>query len=200
MFVNHEPLRARALELGLLMAIVLLPVGVAVATPRAAAAQEPPEMSDDNLIPVPGARPQAARMRGQIPCERIISKVDQNLRPLKGRAANVESQKGREATVAMVARQLGTTQMWVAQCMRAYGRRVPANLENVQNEDMVEEFEDQEPEESASEDLTEPGARERNASMDENSQDRQTLRAENPDQPAQEKETVMHLQPENAEQ
>jgi len=83
--------------------------------------------------------------------------------------------------------------------MRAYGRRVPANLENTQNEDVVEEFEEQEPEESATEDLTEPGARERDSLADENSQDRQRLRADNSAQTGQEKETVLHLRPENTE-
>ncbi len=165
---------------------------------RSLAAQELPEVSD-NLVPVPGATPRAARMRGQVPCEEIISSLDRSARPLKGRAAAVESQKGREATVAMIAKHLGTTQMWVAQCMRAYGRRVPANLENTQNEDVVEEFEEQEPEESATEDLTEPGARERDSLADENSQDRQRLRADNSAQTGQEKETVLHLRPENTE-
>jgi hypothetical protein len=157
-------------------------------------------MSDTNVVPVPGATPRAARMRGQVPCERVISNLDRNMRPLKGRAANVESQKGREATIAMIAKHLGTTQLWVAQCMRAYGRRVPANLENVQNEEVVEDFEEQEPEESAAEDLTEPGARERDALADENSQDRQRLRADNAAQTGQEKESVLRLRPQSSEE
>ena len=93
----------------------------------------------------------------------------------------------------------GRSEEIVGKAMRAYGRRVPANLENTQNEDVVEEFEEQEPEESATEDLTEPGARERDSLADENSQDRQRLRADNSAQTGQEKETVLHLRPENTE-
>jgi len=99
----------------------------------------------------------------------------------------------------MVAKQMGTTQMWVAQCMRAYGRRVPANLENVQNENTVEDFEDQEPEESASEDVSEPGARERDPLADENSRDRAALRADGAAQPTPEKERVFKIRPRSAD-
>lgn len=177
------------------MRIVLVAAAVAVMFGLAATAQEPPELQGADLVPVPGATPQAARLHGQVPCEQIISRLNRTARPLKGRASQVESQKEREATVAMIAKQTGTTQLWVAQCMRAYGRRVPANLENVQNEDVVEDFEEQDPEESASEDLSEPGARERDPLADENSRDRARLRADNATQPPPEKERVLKLRP-----
>lgn len=168
--------------------------------PHTAAAQAAPQAAGNNVVPVPGATPRAARLHGQVPCEQVISRLDRNTRPLKGRAANVEAQKGRQATVAAIAKRLGTTQLWVAQCMRAYGRRVPANLQDVQNEDVIEEFEEQEPEESATEDLAEPGARERDALADENSQDRQRLRADDASKTGREKERVLKLRPESTEE
>ena len=196
--MNRTSLLARAVRLGLPTGILLVAVGGAVLTPRTSAAQYPLEAPGNNVVPVPGATPQAARMRGQVPCEQIISSLNRNTRPLTGRASTVETEKEREATVAMIAKRNGTTQLWVAQCMRAYGRRVPMNLENVQNEDVVEQFEDQEPEESAAEDLSEPGARERDLVADENSQDRQRIRADNANESAPEKERVLRLRPDSS--
>jgi len=194
--VTRAPLWDWVIRAGLSVAIV----GIAVVGVSTAQAQEPPELSGNSLVPVPGATPQAARKHGQVPCEQIISRLNRATQATKGRAATVESQKARQETVASVAKQEGTTQLWVAQCMRAYGRRVPENLENMQNEDVVEEFEEQEPEESASEDVSEPGAHERASLADENSQDRKELRADNPNQGTQEKETQLKLHLNNGEQ
>jgi hypothetical protein len=194
--VNRKLLLAKACRPGTLLGlgvIVLLAVGTTVMTTRPSTAQYPMDTTENPVVPVPGATPHAARLRGQVPCEQIISNLDRNTRPVKGRAANTEGQKQRAATVAMLAKRMGTTQLWVTQCMRAYGRRVPAVLENVQNEDVVEEFEEQEPEESAADDLSEPGGRERDPIRDENSQDRQRLRAENPTPAGEERERVLHV-------
>ena len=182
------------------IARLVLPVGIWLLTagggvvPQLAAAQDSQEAPGRNLVPVPGAAQQAARMRGRIPCAQVISRLDRNLRAERGRPANVEDPKERAATVATIAKQTGTTRLWVAQCMRAYGRRVPPSLEGFQNEDLVEEFEEQESEESGTEDLTEPGGRERNPISDENSQDRQRIRAADPNW--QQKETLLrpHLE------
>lgn len=190
--------RAWPFRLGLPLGILLITMGGALVGPWMAAAQYPRKPLGNSVVPVPGATPQAARLRGQVPCEEIISRLDRNLRAEKGHAATVEDQRARAGTVATIAKRVGTTQLWVAQCMRAYGRRVPASLENVQNEDVVEQFEEQEPEESEPEDLTEPGARERNPLEDENSQDRSRLRADNPNNqptPGKEKESVLRLRP-----
>lgn len=50
-----------------------------------------------------------------------------------------------------------------------------ANVANVLDPDEVEQFEEQEPEESAPEDLLEPGVRERNTHYDENPTDRHEM-------------------------
>jgi hypothetical protein len=151
----------------------------------AAAAQSPSEIGN-NVVPVPGATPHAARLRGPVPCDQVIARLDHNLRIETGRQAKVPGDKERADSIDHVARRLGTTQLWVTQCMRAYGRRLPAALDNVQDpEDLIEDLEAEEPEESAPEDLEEPGARARNPLVDDNRQDRQEIGPENRQEKAQ---------------
>jgi len=151
---------------------------------------EPPLEEEGAGVPLPGATPRAARLRGPVPCEEIIAHVDHE------RA----SQKGGAVNLAVMARQLGTTEPWTARCLLAYGRRVPRSSEAVQDEDQLEKFEEQEPEETAPEDVEEPGAHERDEVRDENSQDRRELHVDNPLKPAPEKERALRDRPESPEE
>ena len=168
---RHQPLRA--FRLG----IVPLAVGATAIMLRTAAAQLPPQSSSDNPVPVRGATPQAARLRGRISCESIISQLNQDVsRGSKGTFAKLAPEKRLENIIADIAQKLGTTRMWVVRCMQVYGRRLPASIVNVQDDYALEELEEQEPEESAPEDLPEPGERERDTLGEENSADRQGLK------------------------
>src|SRR5262249_23184777 len=87
----------------------------------------------------------------RVPCARVVMRVTQEETVQKGRAANL----------SILARQLGTSRLWVERCMLAYGRQ-PAHieLENAEErEDALEKLEEEEPEERSVEDVEEPGAR-----------------------------------------
>jgi hypothetical protein len=132
-----------------------------------------------------GSAARPVRKRGRVPCEEVVSKLDQEASVRKGQSANLK----------VLALGLGTTVPWVAHCMEAYGRRVPTAFENIDSEDEVEQFEEEEVEETAPEDVEEPGAREQREEANENSQDRRELHVDNPNKPAQEKEQVLHAHP-----
>jgi hypothetical protein len=89
----------------------------------------------------------------RISCERVISKIDQQVRRTNGQPADM----------SQVARQLGTHVIWVEHCMLAYGRRPkrPGYESAEARDERLEALEADEPEESGPEDVEEPGARER---------------------------------------
>jgi len=184
--VKQQPSPARDVRFGLSVSLLVVFTAAVVISGMAPAQDtldRAPGQRYSDLVPVPGATPLAARERGRVPCEEIVSAVDHHFRADKALAANV----------AVIAKRLGTTQLWVGHCMLVYGRRVPEALENEANEDVLEKLEEDEPEESANEDVSEPGARERDPLADENSRDRSQIRAANPNIP--EKERVMKLRP-----
>jgi hypothetical protein len=168
--------------------VLLLMAGDVIMMPRAAVGQSQVEglPLPGEVAPVRGAHPREARMRGEVPCAEVISKVNHQVSVGKGRSVNV----------VVIARGLGSTKVWVAHCMRAYGRHVPASLENAEDEDALEKFEEQEPEESAAEDVPEPGAKERDVEADENSHDQHELHADHPKGPTHEKEHQLRPRPE----
>jgi hypothetical protein len=166
--------------------------------PRTSAAQYPPEAPGNDVVPVPGASTREARRRHRVPCDQVISILNRSVRGEKGRGAKVESQKERVRALKTIARRLGTTELWVVQCMATYGRRIPARLESIFNEDAVALFEDAEPEEAAAEDVEEPGARERDIIAGEKLQNRRELPAADPNRRG--KEPVARLRPESEEQ
>jgi len=148
---------------------------------------EPPFQDEATEAPVPGSTTRAARPRSAVPCEEVVSRNDHHLGVEKGRSANL----------AVIARDLGTTKQWLVHCLLVYGRRVPESFETADDEDLLEKLEAEEPEETAPEDAEEPGARERNEALDENSEDRRELHVDNPLKPAPEKERVLRPRPES---
>lgn len=168
--------------------VLLLTAGDVIMMPRAAGGQPQREglPLPGEVAPVRGAHPREVRMRGEVPCAEVISTVNRQ----------VSEKRGRSVNVVVIARGLGSTKAWVAHCMRAYGRHVPASLDNAEDEDALEKFEEQEPEESAAEDVPEPGAKERDVEADENSHDQHELHADHPKGPMHEKERRVRPHPE----
>lgn len=180
-----------------LLALTVLALICVVARPSTVFAQfplrqpgEPPQEEEGSGVPLPGATPRAARLRGPVPCDEIVAHIDHERAVQKGGAVNL----------AVMARELGTTAPWTARCLLAYGRRVPRSSETFQDEDQLEKFEEQEPEETAPEDVEEPGAHERDEVADENSRDRRELHVDNPLKPAPEKERLLREHPESPEE
>ena len=89
----------------------------------------------------------------RVGCDTIISKVDRDR----------TSKHRRVADMSEVARQLGTSIFWVEHCMLVYGRHPKRpGIESAEaHEELLESLEEDEPEETASEDIPEPGAVER---------------------------------------
>jgi hypothetical protein len=90
---------------------------------------------------------------GRVPCDRVISKVNREVRIVRGESVDISH----------VAKQLGTSVAWVEHCMRMFGRRPkrPGHEAAGSLEAEIESFEEEEPEEAFAEDVEEPGARER---------------------------------------
>jgi hypothetical protein len=97
------------------------------------------------------AAPHAGARR--VACDQVISAVNRAVRFRHGQAADM----------SVLARHLGTSVPWVERCMQMYGRRPkrPGSEAAESKEAQIEAFEEDEPEESASEDNEEPGASER---------------------------------------
>jgi len=89
----------------------------------------------------------------RVPCDAVIAAISREVRV----------QKGRSADMSLVAKRLGTDISWVEHCMLIYGRRPKRpGLESAETrEARMEHWEEDEPEESATEDVQEPGAQER---------------------------------------
>jgi hypothetical protein len=189
--VNCERLSVSVLRVGFPL-VLLLTVGDLVVMPRVAAGQ--PQLEGFPLSggvgAAPDATPRAARLRAQVPCAEVISAQSQQ----------VGLEKGRSVNVVALARRLGSTKTWVAHCMLAYGRHVPVSLKDAQDEDALEKLEEQEPEESAAEDVEEPGAKERDVEADENSKDQHELHADHPKAPVIEKERQPRPRPERSDE
>jgi len=105
--------------------------------------------ADDEQPPSQGVR---------VPCDQVMAQLTHQ----------VSSSKGGTADLTIVAKQLGTNIVWVERCMQAYGRRVVRpGLESAEGrEERLENFEEDEAEESGREDVPEPGARERPPARD----------------------------------
>ncbi len=90
---------------------------------------------------------------GRVPCDRVISRVNREVRIIHGESVDISH----------VAKQLGTSIAWVEHCMRMFGRRPkrPGHEAAESLEAEIESFEEEEPEEAFAEDVEEPGARER---------------------------------------
>lgn len=93
-----------------------------------------------------GASPARA---AQIACADVISEVNRSIR-LNG---------GTSPEISRLAKRLGSTPAWVEHCMRVYGRRARRpGLESTEGrESRLEQFESDEAEEIAPEDIEEPG-------------------------------------------
>jgi len=89
---------------------------------------------------------------GTVPCDVIIARVNRNAGKERGRAPDMSE----------LAKQLGTSTVWVEHCMITYGRRSKRpGLESAEGrEERLESLEEDEPEETGLEDVEEPGARE----------------------------------------
>ena len=89
----------------------------------------------------------------RVDCAEVISHINREIR-LGG---------GRYPDMSRLAKELGTSTIWVEHCMRAYGRRLrrPGWESAESREKALELLEEEEPEESGPEDVEEPGARER---------------------------------------
>ena len=177
-----------------LLAIAGLAVGLCV-RPQAAVGQyplqrpgEPPFQDEASAAPAAGSQNRAVRERNRVPCEEVVARNDHDIGVSKGRSINLSA----------LSKELGTTTQWAGHCLLAYGRRVPEDFETAGDEDQLENLEAEEPEETAPEDVEEPGARERSEVADENSRDRAELHVDNPLKPAPEKERVLRLYPEPA--
>jgi len=92
-------------------------------------------------------------LAGRVPCSTVLSRVTHS----------VGQEKGRPVDMSQLAKRLGTTVTWVEHCMRVYGRRPkrPGFESAEEREAALEALEEDEPEETSSEDVQEPGARER---------------------------------------
>jgi len=124
-------------------------------------------------------RPPGRAGEGRVSCEDVIERVEHDTRVRSGENPNL----------TVIVRELGTTKVWAAHCLQAYGRRVP-EVEESDEEDVIEKREEDEPEESAPEDVEEPGARERTGESTASSSDRRELHVDNPLKPGHEKERV----------
>ena len=95
----------------------------------------------------------AAAQARRVPCTEVMSKVHRQVRLSRGRAADISD----------VAKQLGTNVPWVERCMLSYGQRAerPGHETAEAREERLESFEEDEFEEAGPEDISEPGARER---------------------------------------
>ena len=106
----------------------------------------------------PAVREQQEGMKARsvgrrVGCDEVVSRVDREKRAGHGRAADMSS----------LAQRLGTTVFWVEHCMLTYGRRPKRpGVESAEiREERMESLEENEPEETAAEDVPEPGAAER---------------------------------------
>ncbi len=90
---------------------------------------------------------------GNAGCPDVLRKVN----------GHISTRRGEPADLSQIARDLGTSIPWVEHCLQIYGRRAKRpGLESAEErESMMEAVESEEPEESASEDTEEGGARER---------------------------------------
>jgi hypothetical protein len=89
----------------------------------------------------------------RVPCDQVISQVDRNTTLRGGKSS---------ADLTKLASQLNTTVSWAEHCMRAYGRRPKrAGLESAESHQaQVEQWEEDEPEESAPEEMEDSGEHE----------------------------------------
>jgi hypothetical protein len=81
----------------------------------------------------------------RVPCDRVISQIDR---------------EGHGVDESLIARSLGTSVAWVERCMLAYGRRPRGQGgESAESkENLMESWEQNEPEERGAEEIEEPGA------------------------------------------
>jgi hypothetical protein len=106
------------------------------------------------LAALPGETFLATRAQaGQVPCTEILKAINRH----------VSRGQGRPVDLSELAEDMGTSVPWVEHCMRVYGRRSRRpGLESAEGrEGLLEDYEENEPEEWAREDIEEPGARER---------------------------------------
>ena len=89
----------------------------------------------------------------RVPCDQVISQVDRNTTSRGGKGS---------ADLTKLASQLNTTVSWAEHCMRAYGRRPKrAGLQSGgSHRAQVERWEEDEPEESAPEEMEDSGEHE----------------------------------------
>ena len=89
----------------------------------------------------------------RLPCSEVVSRLDHD----RG------VQSGHSTNVARIAKDMGTSVIWMEHCVEAYGRRpLHRSIEDTEGaEAELEKFESGEAEEGGPEDLQEGGARER---------------------------------------
>jgi hypothetical protein len=90
---------------------------------------------------------------GRVSCDDVLSRFTHE----------VSLHRGKPVDTTHIARTMNTTTAWVEHCLQTAGRRTKRSDLQVgeNNEDRLEKFEDEEPEETAPEDVEEPGAKER---------------------------------------
>lgn len=86
----------------------------------------------------------------RVPCDQVTSRVDHD----------TNARGGHTVDMSMVAKELGTSVVWVERCMLTYGRRPrrPSGKTAESREQLLESLEENEPEEGGPEDIEEAGA------------------------------------------
>ncbi|MFI5398430.1 MAG: hypothetical protein ACHQ9S_23090 [Candidatus Binatia bacterium] len=95
----------------------------------------------------------------RVPCDQVVSHIDKDLKP-------------RHVTdIVRIAKEMHTSVLWVERCMESYGRRVREETHHnaEEREQLLETWEEDEPEEVGPEEMSEPGVEDRS--------ERQTLRS-----------------------
>jgi hypothetical protein len=97
------------------------------------------------MLTIPEPRADA----GQTDCATIISVVNSHVRSGAGKSLDMKA----------ISKSVGVSRLWIEHCMQAYGRRLPRlAIEPLGHakEDRLEEYEVDEPNDEAPEDLAEP--------------------------------------------